>query len=721
MILGILPVSVYAADEYPWVWYNYTESSGNPTAQGCTVSLVDNDGVGTAKGALKVNVLSKNGTPVYSGVVLQKDVKYRLSAWIKVDDINLNIAKIPTPTFSFIFFTKTTSSSTGYNIVEGSISDFKQGEWVYAEAIWTCTGKADAGGTELNMAGGSTLNFRFGNRNDNWTNVNDSQTYSYLMDDFRIEPVYDEAESNVEESESLRNADFEDGFIKPFWTVEQGAGVTQIDGANSTAKAVRITADEYGIKQKATVYENMIYKIGFWAKAGSDNAVGTDVTVNIDFSEMDGMSAADKIVLPQDSLDKSFDSFTLTDEWEYYECSFVNTAITGYTGKPYLYFTQSGGTVDIAIDEITVEKSDELICDGNFENGLDMWQSTGVTTETVTDDAPDGYTGNVIKVAETENNGTIKQTVPIFGGKTYKIGFWAKGISWNGEDETIKASVTLDRTVTENDIENVTDEDLKLSKEWQYFEYEYTPDSDSHNTAVMPTLGLKFKIGRSRVTYLIGGVTVKEVTSTAGGSATEFSGLDYLIAGGETIAGETVTVTGKRVGDANGRYLVRTFVSENTRGYVLEDYSYVDGDIDVSKLVTDEMIGRKIKFEAIPIDSADEKMKTVTTDTVKPLFKINTECTSGFESNTVSYAFDIINNKQDCNILVMLAQYDENMSMISLKETYMEVDKYDELLGQYISDDLSPSAVLAKLMIWEGVSSVNNSSVSYASHSIEKQ
>lgn len=719
MISGILPLGVSAAEKYPWVWYDYSESTGDPTAQGCTVSLAENDGVGTKKGALKVNVLSKNGTPVYSGITLEQGVKYRFSAWIKVSDIELAITK---PTFSFVLFTKqAASSSNGYNILEGDITDFKQGEWVYVEKIWTCTGTHDAGGAVLDMTAGSSLNFRFGNRNDNWTNVNNSQTYSYYMDDFRIEPVYDVAQSNIEVGESLRNADFETGFNEAFWSIEDKTQVTEISGAASTKKAVLLSGGSWGIKQRTQVEENAIYKLGFWAKAGSDDSVGAKAFVNIDFSDLDNMTDSDRLSLPTDSIDKADGSFVLTDDWKHYECSFVNSTVTGYDGMPYLYFTQSGGALDMAVDEITLEKSDELVCDGEFLSGTAFWNTDNVTAETVYDDAPEGYNGNVLKITETANNGTITQAVPILGGKTYKIGFWAKGLSWKGSDETLKTIVTFDRTVTDKDFETLSDEALTLGKTWQYFEYEYTPDSDEHNTDVMPKVGLKFKIGRSGVSYLLAGFTITEKTSGQGGGENTFSGLDYLIASGKMITGETITVSGKYVGDGAPSYIVRTFVSENTRGYVLENYSFVDGDFDLKQTVSEEMVGRSFKFEAVPLNGSGEKVKQVVTGVAEPLFEIKTKCTGGFDGDTISFVFDIVNNRSDCDLVVMLAQYDEDMEMLSLKELYKPVAKYGELLGQSISDGKAPTAASAKLMVWKGVSSTDNSSVSYASHIIERQ
>lgn len=718
-IAGILPQGISAAEKYPWIWYDYQQSTGDPTAQGCTVSLADNDGVGTKKGALRVNVLSKNGTPVYSGITLEPGVKYRFSTWIKVSDIDLAIAN---PTFSFVLFTKqAASSSNGYNILEGNITDFKQGEWVYVEKIWTCTGRHDAGGAELDMTAGSSLNFRFGNINDNWTNVNNAQTYSYYMDDFRIEPVYNVAESNIEPSESLRNADFEDGFNGAFWSAEDRTNISEISGAASTKKAVLLSGGEYGIKQRTALAENATYKIGFWAKAGSADSAGTKVFANIDFSDLKNMTASDKLVLPTDSFDKPGESFVLTDDWKYYECSFVNNSITGYDGMPYLYFTQSGGALDLAVDEITLEKSDELVRDGKFLSGVTFWTENNVTTEPVTDDTPEGYDGKVIKITETANNGALTQAVPISGGKTYKIGFWAKGLSWKGNDETLKTIVTFDRTVTDKDLETLSDENLTLGKKWQYFEYEYTPDSEEHNTDIMPEVGLKFKIGRSGVSYLLAGFTVTEKATGQTGGTNNFDGLDYLIASGRMITGEKITVSGKYIGERTPSYLVRTFVSENTRGYVLENYSIVSGAFDINETVSDEMVGRKFKFEAIPLDESGEKVKQVVTDTAEPLFEIKTECTGGFENDTISFVFDIVNNRSDCDLVVMLAQYDDDMEMLSLKELYKPVAKYGILLGQIISAEKAPTATSAKLMVWEGVSSIDNSSVSYASHITEKQ
>lgn len=712
IISGVLPVGAFAAEtEYPWIWYDYSEASGDPTSSNCTYSLTDSDGAGTEKGALKVVVNSLNGTPVYSGLSFEVGKKYRFSAWIKIDDIDLNIAD---PTFSFILFTKQAASSeNSYNIIEAPISNFKQGEWVYAEKEWTCTGISDLN-KELDMTANSSLQLRFGSKNNNWANVNNGASYSYLLDDLRIEPVYDEAESNIEPSDSLRNADFEEGFCEPFWTVESTADITEIGGANSTAKAILISGGSYGIKQKTTVEENTIYKIGFWAKAGSESAESTNVSVNVDFSELDGMSASDKIVLPQDSIDKRSTSFTLNDEWQHYECSFVNKAISGYSGMPYLYFTQSCGNLDIAIDEITIEKSNELVCDGNFNAVDSFWTKTDVNVETYSDDAPANYTGNVIKIEETSNSGTIKQTVPLKKDKTYKIGFWAKGISWNGTDETLKTVVTFARTGVAA-ADTVTDDNKKLTKEWQYFEYEYTPTLDG-----MPDVGLKFGGGRKKAKYLLAGFTITEKTDGQASTPSSFTGLDYLIANGKMIEGEKITVSGKYVGDGAPQYLVRTFVSENAKGYVLTGYKYVSGSFDVSADVEEKTVGRSFKFEAIPTETGG-KMKSVVTTAAKPLFKIDTKCVSGFESETLSFTVDVENNKQDSKILVMLAQYDKDMEMLWLEELYKPVAKYGTLKGQSISCAKKSDAVLAKLMVWEGESSVNNSSVSYASHIIKKQ
>lgn len=732
ILLFIFVVNTVCASEselYKWTYEDFEDVNGNlgnPTGAGY-IQWTEN-GAGGSKGAAK---LTMPGTfsAINFDTYLQKDKTYKLSAWIKTIDT------VPiTKSLTFVFYSKPAngSSTNAYNMVTVTNVNYVANEWVYVETEYTHDGQGNGQGNDSGKRidlkegmGNDIVSLRVGSPNAVYSGVTNSGSFACYIDDVVIEPVFKEFNEEDIVSEFL-NGDFEEGFLEEQWKYSNCI-ITETDGANGTNIAVELVSDGNGdptIKQKVPVLFNRPYKISFYAKASSDEAVGEILNVKLDRNngKTDSNIFQDEISFPQDALNSNFEEFILSEQWEYYEFIFKEDLVTFEGNWPYLIFYINNTSSDISycLDEIIIEDTENLIYNGdiseNVENG---WKLRNVTTE-VSDELPEelalsSYNGKSVRITERGNSPSLYQGIAIENGETYRISFWAKGESWNGSSTELALEVLLDRTANGAGADEIlteylpSDKSFVLTKDWNYYEFEYTC---SHDSSIYRQPMMSWRLGYTgtrRAIYLVTDVKVEKLSDN-GTDVFRMPIIKSISLNGKVVESNSLSVEFRYDGTfENVGNIIRVYKTNGTSKVRIASAEILGNEFDY--LITSNDVGYELIFEIIPIDSEGNigSVRNIISNTVKYLYTINR--TSSISADNLSYNVDITNNSPKKDFLIMLCLFDSNNKMLAIEEDFITIE-CEKSSTLNISIPFVDETKFSRIFVWEGVSSKESEMIS---------
>lgn len=374
-ILTVAPASATETEYSPnYVLEDFAESISDnilsQNAHSLKISYTET-GAGPTKGAVYVTESGSYNTINYA-FGARKGQTYDISAWIKMDETPV------IPEVTFVIYSQPKDSSVTASIFNTTTvrnAGLEKDKWVKVSTVYTHNGTAHMSGdtTPYETLPIGRIQIRIGNGKASDTCA--SGKVSYTIDDVTVMPR-ESIRMPISEENLITNGDFETEAFSSDWTWNTGpTEVSEIQGANGTASATSITVK----KDWGTIFQENVdirfgrkYKVSYWAKAISDDAVGLEVyTILTRKDKKTDANVPDYEYLYNDDA-------VLSTEWKYYEAVYSNDLCTTDSVKPSFRFRVGKGTerVTFAVDEVKIEEiaSEELLTsyvniDGDYANG----------------------------------------------------------------------------------------------------------------------------------------------------------------------------------------------------------------------------------------------------------------------------------------------------------------------------------------------------------------
>ena len=707
------------SEDYTWIYEDFEDRAamlaGTPYNNG-TLTYVSG-GAGGSKGAGKVTVIQDLGAIRYN-TALKNGQTYRLSAMIKMADAS----KVPAEALSYVQFifyhTQVGGTAKGYNIVKASGANHSSEEWVRFETEYTFNGTATISGAAAAVEDDCTLELRIGTGRLNM--FTDTSGYEYFIDDLIVEPV---VVVNEPSNENLfTGGNFEDSSLDSNWqTLNNATYELKTDGgANGTSGYAAITIPQSTsiarLQRKAVpISFNRAYKVSFWHKAGDAAAVGQNIGLYLQWYDAT-TSPATNILWQAPSVG------TLANEWQKAEVTVFQDGVTDITVLPVLSFRAPDGKTALTycIDEIEVVllNPGEYIYMGDFSGTTEEVEAVWVNNATkesveLTEDLPEGCSGKSVKVTELGDYPQFGQGVYVERGKTYTLSFWAKldGLTASGSEtaETVAMKTYLDRNVSGTTYtggeQYVWLEEKTLTKDWQKFEYTFTCDTETQPESGYRYPMIKFRMGdgKQRAVYYMADMSMV----CASEQVEAVLKINNLNVSGDLLTGETLTVSGQFSGGTEGASFFRTLRSENKANWVTVKSEIISGG-NYTYDITEEDKGSYLRFEVLPINSAGAAGPVAAYETaakVAGMFDVNIALGAWkVDTAELSAAVSVGNNGGvQRNVLVILALYDANHTMVDVNSAYKQVAAGTQAQIP-VQIAVNAEAEEARVFVWEGTS-----------------
>lgn len=582
-------------------------------------------------------ILTEAGAAVTFKMKLIPQVKYRISAWVRLDDIVLN-----KDTFHFIYYCTTATGKKGYYRFTFNDVDLKTNQWVHIskeitlpEKIWV-VGKPDE---DVDTSEVGSIGLRLGS-NGEFTNLESGgNKHVFSIDDFIVEPIFSEP---VKESITFGKTSWNSNFPKTRLEPNEGVNVVPPESVTKTSQRVTATDKTYvNIFQDApSIWHNKPYKISLWARADfADGAKGGEVCI-IAYN-----STANKTDSRIEKWPRSSSGETLTADWKYYEWIYfqgLNTMDKRADAKVEFraYVTGSGSYVYMSdmsieplempyqgavnygiIDKDTVISNtgwyfaDEtkLEKDASFDTAYRMVNTNDSLKQHV--QIKDNKTYKITfkakaesyvdKNGKTVNIGTDAASVPVFavldrGGNTKYIGDWnanAGSAESPSYDYQYISGATLSKEAAWSAEQAADNANWNLTNEWQEFSGVYNWDYRGESYR-MPLLG--FSVGDPgnpmTATWSIADVKVEEISGIA--SEVKNVKLEGEVAPGSKIGVSYDFIPGE---DIEGISYVRVLGSVNGTDWSTLDLVKAADFHDYT--IPEEWAGKQLKLEVLPVES----------------------------------------------------------------------------------------------------------------------
>lgn len=582
-------------------------------------------------------ILTEAGAAVTFKMKLIPQVKYRISAWVRLDDIVLN-----KDTFHFIYYCTTATGKKGYYRFTFNDVDLKTNQWVHISKEITLpekilvVGKPDE---DVDASEVGSIGLRLGSNGD-FTNIESGgNKHVFSIDDFIVEPIFSEP---VKESITFGKTSWNSECPKT--RLEPNEGVNVVPPESVTKTSQRVTAKGYGyvnIFQNApSIWHNKPYKISLWARADfADGAKGGEVCI-IAYN-----STANKTDSRIEKYPRSSSGKKLTADWKYYEWIYfqgLNTMDKRADAKVEFraYVTGSGSYVymsDMSIEPLdmpyqgavnygTIDKdtvisntgwyfADEtkLEKDASFDTAYRMVNTNDSLKQHV--QIKDNKTYKITFKAKAEsyvdkngatvNIGTDAASVPVFavldrGGNTKYIGDWnanAGSAESPSYDYQYISGATLSKEAAWSAEQAADNANWNLTNEWQEFSGVYNWDylGESYR---MPLLG--FSVGDPEnpmtATWSIADVKVEEISGIA--SEVKNVKLEGEVAPGSKIGVSYDFIPGE---DVEGISYVRVLGSVNGTDWSTLDLVKAADFHDYT--IPETWAGKQLKLEVLPVES----------------------------------------------------------------------------------------------------------------------
>ncbi len=355
MLLGLLscttvPVSAAADDSAFFVLDDFSAGEISAPLNGKITATWVEEGVGVAKGAAHLTPQANYASLNYD-FGARKGYTYDISAWIKVDETPL----LDEVRFVIYNADAETEERSLYNMVTVKNAGLVKDKWVKVSGVFQCNGKGhQVGGGDYDTIPKGSLQIRIGDGVP--ANTMASGIISYTIDDITVIPR-ENISPVITDKNLITNGSFEAADYLEGWRYNKNSTqVTEIAGANGTASATNITvkADWGAIFQDdVDIRYGRKYKISFWAKATSEEAVG--LPIEFILSRTAGMGKVDEAI-PNYEYVTDPDDTKLSAEWKLFEMTYFKNIRTADTIKPNFCFRVGEGKehLSYAVDELEI-------------------------------------------------------------------------------------------------------------------------------------------------------------------------------------------------------------------------------------------------------------------------------------------------------------------------------------------------------------------------------
>lgn len=584
--------------------------------------------------------LREEGADVSFKMKLIPEQKYRISAWIRLDNIVLK-----KNTFHFIYHCKTNTGKNGYQRFTFDDVPLQTNGWVHISKEITLPAKIGVVGNPdepVDTAAVGSIGLRLGG-NGEFSNIESGGTYHvFSIDDFIIEPIY--SEPIVEEKPTFSMTGWNSEFNKTRWETHEGAHLVPpgcVSGYSFELQATDNASYTNLYRDIPTLWHNKAYKIGVWARADfAEGAVPDDVGIIV-YNQ--SATAIDSRV---EKWPYSSNGQKITSAWKYYEWIYfkglntfderINTRVDFR-----VYISKAAGS-KVFMSDMNIEPLDMPYQGAVHYGTIDkdkVISNAGWYFDDETKLEKDASFDTAYKMVNT--NDSLKQHVQIKNDKTYKVTFKAKAESYvdaNGATVNVGTDVAsvpvfavLDRggntkyigdwnnnagsaeapsydyqyisgaTHSKGDAwsaEQAADNaNWQLTNEWQEFSGIYSWKYRGANYR-MPLLG--FSVGDPAqpmtATWSIADVKIEEISGIA--SEVKNVQLEGTVAPGSQVGISYDFIPGD---DIEGISYVRVLGSENGT-----DWSALDivkaADFH-NYPIPEAWAGKQLKFEVLPVES----------------------------------------------------------------------------------------------------------------------
>ena len=585
--------------------------------------------------------ISEDGADVGFKMKLIPEVKYRISAWVRLDGISLKYN-----TVNFVYHCTTETGRNGYYPFTFRDVDLKTDEWVHISKEITLPKmiyvvQSDDQAVDTGAVG--LIGLRLGGGGELSNIESGGNKHVFSIDDFIVEPIY--SEPIVEDKITFGPYDWTSDFTRARLYESNGAQYIPPECVSGYSFRMTATSADFTnlYKNIASLWHNKAYKIGVWARADfAEGAIPGTVGIvvyNHNAQPIDGriqkwptISSGEKI----------------TAKWKYYEWIYfqgLNTFDERIDGRvDFRVHISNGAGSLVYMSDMNIQPLD-MPYQGAVNYGtIDKSEAISNAGWYFADETKlekDASFDTAYRMVNT--NDSLKQYVQIKDNKTYKITFKAKAENYvdkNGKTVNIgtdAASVpvfaVLDRGAENTNIKNddwntnadsaespsydyqyisgatlskeaawsaeqaADNANWNLTNEWQEFSGVYNWDylGESYR---MPLLG--FSVGDPEnpmtATWSIADVKVEEISGIA--SEVKNVKLEGEVAPGSKIGVSYDFIPGE---DVEGISYVRVLGSVNGTDWSTLDLVKAADFHDYT--IPEAWAGKQLKLEVLPVES----------------------------------------------------------------------------------------------------------------------
>lgn len=647
--LAAVPGAVDIYEDYMCLYKTFENDNitqelenGNIVPSAPSAEIVPVVGANGSSRAARI-IISEDSADVGFKMKLIPEVKYRISAWVRLDGISLK-----KNTVNFVYHCTTETGRNGYYPFTFTDVDLKTDEWVHISKEITLPKmiyvvQSDDQAVDTGAVG--LIGLRLGGGGELSNIESGGNKYVFSIDDFIVEPIYSEpiVEDKITFGPYDWSCDWTTNPVRDRLYAKDGAQYVPPECVSGYSFRLTATSKDFTnlFKTIPSLWHNKAYKIGVWARADfAEGAKADDVGIivyNHNVQDIDGRI---------EKWPYSSNGQKITSDWKYYEWIYFKGLNT--------FDERIDGRVDFRVYIYNGAGSQVYMSDMNIQP-LDMPYQGAVNYGTINKDTvisnAGWYFADETKLEKdasfdtayrmVNTNDSLKQHVQIKDNKTYKITFKAKAESYvdkNGKTVNIgtdAASVpvfaVLDRggntkyigdwnanagsaespsydyqyisgaTLSKEDAwsaeQAANNANWNLTNEWQEFSGVYNWDylGESYR---MPLLG--FSVGDPEnpmtATWSIADVKVEEITGIA--SEVKNVKLEGEVAPGSKIGVSYDFIPGE---DIEGISYVRVLGSENGTDWSTLDLVKAADFHDYT--IPEKWAGMQLKLEVLPVES----------------------------------------------------------------------------------------------------------------------
>lgn len=743
------------------------QAAGLISCGGATSFQWSADGAGGSNGSLSVTEsgsFSHMQFPINSSSMIVGQ-RIRYSCWIKPVDLDFKNKKVDFYIYGQSAKGTTgwnTASVSNVNLKQGEWV-YVETEKVWNGSLYNNNATATEGGTDFDfdITKNMRIEIRIGSGNvaNEVPDGSGATSLTYLLDDVIVEPVNDKGEViETEENGLFKGSSFDDTASLSAWSKTSGELIMELaneEGPDGSPNYANLNTPETGtpaytdIKQSVSVEYNHLYKVQFWAKVNSHDSgsywfLGWNESTPPARTGFNGYpGTAQQNVITRDW--KHFELY-IFNEYKGVDNNSINWGIRMYAESQH---EKSNGE-SFSIDDFNIIdmgniangdfEMDEILRGVYFVNGapdedghfsssaVPFWIENGASVEKSSETRPldegeSAASSQSMLVTIDEDGGYTYQPVSFNNNVEYKISFWAKGNNLASEQPI---NIRLDRAVDEVESkdayivpdEEILETDKTLTNEWQHYEVIYKPAFEAEGSPAATIIPrqpfMNFVVGDNTAgtSYYIDDVEISLYDPNEDPDADKYRYpyAENVSFSGDEAAGTAMTLTYTFVSDRDrpeGRSLVR-LLKKVDNGWVTLAYGETDWNtatIDIPNTAA----GADIKIELVPIDDLGMfgTVYSYEIANVKKSFDVIPTITEWDEATgEIATSTHIENNSTslgDQNMVLILAQYDENGSMVKVESKPVTVAVgFSEDVA--FSSTQAANAAKACLFVWSGTS-----------------